>query len=331
MASALDSIDEILASTRQLGENQVALANAWANSAINAAESYNLPDVDLPTLNWVAPVDPTLPPEDLTPVIMSMVDSGVSVYDQLVKDNFADFMDKYYPNYSVQDEYLREKLKGVVETGGKILPDYIENSLYQRARSRNAMESISQEQSAYADFASRGFSIPPGALLARVDAARKAAAVANAQVSAEIATKQQELAVENVRFALAELNKMRVDAIRDAVAYVGALVDSIRTKNSELSAIIQARQVFTDSYIKYYGVLYDKAKMQLTAGNYEATYLMQTDSVRIDAFVKSLSEQVRAAISGADAAARSAAAAIGSQNTMTNLSASEIISGATGG
>ena len=70
--------------------------------------------------------------------------------------------------------------------------------------------------------------------------------------------------------------------------------------------------------------------MQLTADNYKATYLMQTDQVRIDAFVKALSEQVRAAISGAEAAARSAASAIGSQNTMTNLSASEIISGATG-
>lgn len=330
MASALDSIDEIIASTRQLGENQVALANAWANSAINAAESYNLPDVDLPTLNWVAPVDPNLPPEDLTPTIMSMVDSGVSVYDTLVKDTFAAFMDKYYPNYTVQDEYLREKLQEVVETGGQILPDYIENMVYQRARSRNAMETLAQEQAAYADFASRGFGIPPGALLARVDAARKTAAVANAQVSSDIATKQQEMAVENVRFALGELNKMRVEAIRDAVAYVGALVDAIRNKNTELSTIVQARQVFTDSYAKYYGVLYDKAKMQLMADNYKATYLMQTDQVRIDAFTKSLSEQVRAAISGADAAARSAAAAIGSQNTMTNLSASEIISGVSG-
>lgn len=330
MASALDSIDTILASTRQLGENQVALANAWANSAINAAEAYNLPDVDLPDLEWIPPVDPTLPPEDLTSTIMSMVDSGVSVYDTLVKDNFSAFMDKYYPDYSVRDEYLREKLEGIVDTGGKILPDYIENAIYQRARSRNAMESLAQEQQAYADFASRGFGIPPGALLARVDAARKAAAVANAQVSSDMAVKQQELAVENIRFALSELNKMRVDAIKDAVAYVGALVDAIRNKNTELSAIIQARQVFTDSYIKYYGVLYDKAKMQLTADNYKATYLMQTDQVRIDAFVKALSEQVRAAISGAEAAARSAASAIGSQNTMTNLSASEIISGATG-
>ena len=318
-ATANAIIDNALA----MSIDQVELANAYTDSAQLAAQS--IITVSAPSITWDAPLNPATPPEDLTPIITSLVDGTVTIYDQLVKDSFAAFMSQYYPNQGIDDEYLRAKLIEIIEGGGTILPPAIEDAVYNRARGRNDMDALAAEQAAYADFASRGFSMPPGAVLALVDAARRISYEKNAGVSSDIAVKQAELLAANVRFALEELNKMRRDAIGDAVKYIGVLIDAIKTRNSDVSAIVQARSVFIDSYYKYYSLLNEKAKLELDAQNYDASYESRAAETNVQAFSARVDAQVRAAVAGADSAGRIAAAAIGAQNTMTSIGASTIV------
>lgn len=318
-ATANTIIDNALATSI----DQVELANAYTDSAQLAAQSFIT--VSAPNINWDSPPDPATPPEDLTPLITTLVDGTVTIYDQLVKDSFAAFMSQYYPNHGVDDEYLRTKLIEIIEGGGTILPPAIEDAVYNRARGRNDMDALAAEQAAYADFASRGFSMPPGAVLALADAARRISHEKNAGVSSDIAVKQAELLASNVRFALEELNKMRRDAIGDAVKYIGVLIDAIKTRNTDVGAIVQARSVFIDSYYKYYSLLNDKAKLELDAENYDASYESRAADTNVSAFTARVEAQVRAAVAGADSAGRIAAAAIGAQNTMTSIGASTIV------
>lgn len=318
-ATANTIIDNAL----QTSIEQVQLAQAYTNNAQMAAQGFIT--VKAPDIDWDSPTDPATPPEDLTPLITTLVDGTVTIYDQLVKDSFANFMSQYYPQHGVDDEYLRAKLIEIIEGGGTILPPAIEDAVYNRARGRNDMDALAAEQAAYADFASRGFSMPPGAVLALVDAARRISHEKNAGVSSDIAVKQAELLASNVRFALEELNKMRRDAIGDAVKYIGVLVDAIKTRNADVSAIVQARSVFIDSYYKYYSLLNDKAKLELDAENYDASYVSRAGETNVQAFSAQIDARVRAAVAGADTAGRLAAAAIGAQNTMTSIGASTIV------
>ena len=70
-ATANAIIDNALA----MSIDQVELANAYTDSAQLAAQS--IITVSAPSITWDAPLNPATPPEDLTPIITSLVDGTV--------------------------------------------------------------------------------------------------------------------------------------------------------------------------------------------------------------------------------------------------------------
>lgn len=96
---------------------------------------------------------------------------------------------------------LRDKV-GAWLDGEAALPLAIERALFERGRGRIEQETAASVEQAFEDFAARGFTQPPGMLIARIDAARQVGQSRLAEYSREVAIKQYEESLANMRLAV---------------------------------------------------------------------------------------------------------------------------------
>lgn len=115
------------------------------------------------------------------------------------------------PNVSLadwqEDEYQPILMDEMVEVlrrmwaGGTGLPPAVEQALWERAASREDVAIARDVSAAHVEFSSRGFSLPPGALVARVDAVREEGALRKQSLGRDILIKVADTHIENLRFA----------------------------------------------------------------------------------------------------------------------------------
>lgn len=85
--------------------------------------------------------------------------------------------------------------------GGTGLPPEVERSMWERAASREDVAAMRDISAAMVEFSGRGFTLPPGALVARVDAIRDEAALKKQSLGRDILIKVTDTQIENLRFA----------------------------------------------------------------------------------------------------------------------------------
>lgn len=99
----------------------------------------------------------------------------------------------------ILDEVLA-KLRLMWE-GGTGLPPAVEQALWERAASREDMAIARDVSAAAIEFSSRGFSLPPGVLVNRLDAIRADGALRKQALGRDILIKVADTQIENLRFA----------------------------------------------------------------------------------------------------------------------------------
>lgn len=86
--------------------------------------------------------------------------------------------------------------------GGNGIPAAVEQAMWERASNREDIETGRQISAVYTEFSARGFTEPPGMLVARVDAIREESQIKKQGLSRDIAIRMAEIHVDNVRFAV---------------------------------------------------------------------------------------------------------------------------------
>ena len=84
------------------------------------------------------------------------------------------------------------------------LPPAVEQALWERAAGREDVAAQREVAQAMQEFSSRGYTLPPGALLARVDDVRQQAGLRKIGLGREVMIKAADVQVENLRFACAQ-------------------------------------------------------------------------------------------------------------------------------
>ena len=85
--------------------------------------------------------------------------------------------------------------------GGTGLPPSVEQALWERAASREDMAIARDVSAAAVEFSSRGYTLPPGALVARIDAVRSEGALRKQGLGRDILIQVSNTHIENLRFA----------------------------------------------------------------------------------------------------------------------------------
>lgn len=130
---------------------------------------------------------------------------------------------KINPQFHTQMAALEARLSQYLAGGSALRPE-IEDAYFQRAADKASAEYQRTRDAAYVEGASRGFTIPGGAVFSAAARARQAAADNNARVALEMALKQAELEQQNLQFAVTQSSNLRQMVLNAAMQWAGHLV-----------------------------------------------------------------------------------------------------------
>jgi len=183
---------------------------AWSNPDTPTADSITPPG-DMPMVNQVTL--PTVPSIDLPSVpslddiiIPSPPTTTLPEFDSELPSMTIDYPAPFSwgePAYNsdIWTDLLAKVLDGI-QNGGTGLDAAVEAEIYQRLLDRQQDENERMYNNANDYFASRGFTMPPGALSGRLNEINQQISRNNSAASREITINQAELAQKNTQFIL---------------------------------------------------------------------------------------------------------------------------------
>ena len=220
------------------------------------------PETIIPVFTGTMPTDaPTAPADLISKFTTAYADASPSLIAAM--NGYIDAeLAKINPQYSAQMAAIEAQLTKYL-AGGTGLNAAAENAIYERARSKNNAEALRVRSAAFDEAASRGFTIPTGALMSALQTARQAGADNNAKAAAEIVVMQAEMEQKNLQFAVTTSAGIRQAAVMATMAYVGHIL----TANGQ--ALDYAKSVL-NSMIQVYNLQVETFRARLDAYKAEA-------------------------------------------------------------
>lgn len=298
-------------------QNKANLADAYTGVAMNIASAPPVIAAD------ALRVDPVRAPNVAIPSRATGIDLSVfdSVNTKIIEDlsgRFLNFLNEYFPPNRAMMEAVESWITNAITNGGTGVNATVEGRIWQRDRDRITREASASIEQASAQWASRGFPLPPGALVSAVQSIEQSRQTAVAAVSREAAIKAFETEVENVRFAITQAVDYRTKAISAAGDYIRALAvapqlaSSMAGQSSDAQArLISAASGFYNAQINAQeasnrvAMFSSEGALKARISNQEATMKyagLRTDSAM--AAAQSLGTQAAAALNAVSATAQ---------------------------
>lgn len=275
-------VEERFELAEQVAVDQIALAQTYLAALSTLFANAVMPDTDIPynyeniTLDSDFPSPPESPappsidvPPD--PVLgslrtISIPTITIPTYD-LIEPDTVEILFNEPVYYSVLQDVLKPALIAFVRDGGTGLGSDVEDALWERGRSRQAILNERVYDEANEFFASKGYTIPPGALGGRLTEALAEQTRADAQLNFEIL-------IEQARLARAQ-SEYTMDA---ALRLEGQDKEQFNNvANRALDYAKAAAQVIIDFYT---------AKVQAFVAKYQGIKLMvEAEKLKVDAAV----------------------------------------------
>lgn len=258
------------------------------------------PQVMLPAFTAVAPTDTTVAPTNLDTTFGNAYSGAAPSMVTMVNGYVDAMLTQRNPQYNAQMAAIEAQLTKYL-AGGTGLNAAVENAIYARAQSKNDAEARRVRDAAYAEAASRGFTLPSGALMSAMQTARQAGADNNAKAATEITVLQAEMEQKNLQFAVTTSTALRTTVLNATLSYMqnlsqinGQAIDYAKTILSSIlemyNTSVKAYSVKLDGY-KAEAAVYEtrlKAAMagiELYKAEIQALEAMtQVDKTRVDVY-----------------------------------------------
>ncbi len=181
------------------------------------------PTYTIPSFEGQRPGGIGNPREDLSIVMATTYHAAAPEFITMVNGYVDAELIKLNPQYHAQLTRIEAQITKYLD-GGTGLNPAVEDAIYARARSKNDAEARRVRDQALADAATRGFTIPTGALLSATQQARQAGADNNATAAREIVVMQAEMEQKNLQFAVTTSAALRNAAVSATLSYMQGLV-----------------------------------------------------------------------------------------------------------
>ncbi|MET3512740.1 hypothetical protein ABIC63_000505 [Pseudacidovorax sp. 1753] len=297
--------------------DKYAEVSTWANTAIGMGQS-------VPTVQTAAVPDLALP--EVPTISLDDASDQEALYSSskeeilaMMRDSFGSIISTYFPRFALYDEML-DWCDRAVRDGGSGIKVAVEVALWERDRSRIAAEMLRAEEESVASWADRGFPLPSGPLAAQVQQVRLAAAGQLAAQSRDIAIKQFEAELENVRFAVRTVIDQRQAAMDSALRYMTALAQAPDIAVRLATGLADLRTRGAQALVAFYSaqVAALDPRIRLALGNAELA--AKVGQANQSAVLTSIEEKVKAALAALQAAASMASAGINAINAQASYS-----------
>ena len=316
---ALADVQGIITAARNAASDAQTRAATYSDNAQMAAGSI----VDAGLITYPAkPVLSTLAAPSIN--LRSIFDDTKGIdwakFQALLDDKLTSFMAQYFPNYEAHFLEVDNWLSNAITTGGTGLNPVIEEQIWTRGREREDVLNQRAELEISQQFASRGWTLPQGAQLARVDEARQTTVSAQAEFSRKVAVEQAQMEQNNVKYAIAQQANLGAVSMRSVEQYVGQVLRNVSVGIEDAGARVASEREFYNESIQYYQAQVQNESTLLEYYRLLGSEELSSKQIDVEQLRDSISAQVNAAIAGANAMGHIAQAALASQNTMGTIS-----------
>jgi hypothetical protein len=314
--ATVDTINAIINNALSTANSAVNSADAAAQGAITASQGYAFGggrDVEYD----MSALEPAIGAvEDATLTYESQRDRLIA----LLSDKLADFFTTYYPLAADAFDEATNWLVNTITVGGTGISPAVEDQIWQRGRDRIIADGARVESQTLNEFAARGLTLPSGAMASRLQEVRFEQLTKTQELSRDVAIKQADLEVENLKFAVDLAVKSRMQAVGVAVDYIRALMSGADTASrvALLNADAKARLVSATADLYRARLSRDEIAMRIPLAN--ASNLVQQNGIGTDGFYKGVGARVQAAAAAAESYGRVASAALASLNSVAAVS-----------
>lgn len=310
-----------------------AFENAWAVAQSKSNSSDYLFDKSL-TVGGGAPVVTPAPfafdPNVVEPLVnipqqaegasvAKFYELSTAVINQLA-GLFGAYMDRYFPD---EQPYLHEaesKIVQMLTVGGTGIAAHVEDQIWERDRARVLREADRIAEEATVNWAAKRYPLPPGAATYQVLQVQRDALDKISQASRDVAIKQAEIEVENVRFAVEQAIKLYSAAVSAAVDYVKALSVGPQSGMQLIPSITDSQAKLIGAANEYYRSRIAVEELRLKASMPAAEWTQQARVKNAELVMEDIKNRVNAAVSAAQSLGTQAASALNSLHASANVS-----------
>lgn len=311
----------VINSAADIAEEKMAQVNTYATQAVNAVGSA-------PTLTPIVP--PSISTTGVSrdgvdalreTMLDEMDDDQVAVATDLA-NKFSGFLTSHFP-WSAELTAAQAWANRALTSGGTGLAPAIEAQIWERDRARLEAEAVRAEEEATALWAARRYPLPPGAAAAQVMQIRQDLRNGLAQSSRELAIKQAELELENIKFAVSAVMDFRKAAIQAALEYLARMTFSYTFPAEKVVQSAQGAAAMEQAVAAYFGAEVSLKELAIkgTQMIYQTKVQVEKDQAELDlAFVK---EKVGAFTNAMQAISVQAAATLNALHASVGYTGSE--------
>lgn len=190
---------------------------------INDRTEPAAPTLTIPAFEAVQPVDESVAPSDLAGQFNDAYRDIYPTFVSTIEGYMDSMLTKINPQFHDQMTAIETQLSRYL-AGGTGLNQTVEDAIYERASDKITADYLRTRETAIDTAAKMGHTMPGGAALAAIRAARQAAADNHSRAAIDIAIKQAEMEQENLKWSVTTSQSLRQAMLSAALSYHGNLV-----------------------------------------------------------------------------------------------------------
>jgi hypothetical protein len=319
--SAESTVQAIITNATTTANNARDKAIDYSNQAQTAAQGIlvNLGLVHEPDKPNVL-IPPFNPTEDLSGLFSGAVGTTDASFRADFTDKANTFLNTWFPDFLTRlRTAVDDWLYNTITVGGTGIPANIENAIWERSRNRELQEAERLKSEAIETWASRGFSLPQGVLVATLMAIDQETANKNSTHNRDVAIEQAKREIENIRFAVERGVQFRLGVVQALISYLNAFFDVPRLATDRARIQSELKSRLWESSAVYYRALIDAARLTLDYDKLEVDRDLTIEGHTVESFARHIEARVHAAIAAAEAMGKIAQAALSAQNTLAEI------------
>jgi hypothetical protein len=323
--STESTVQDIITQSRAAASELVDEAIGFAEQAQTAASTSitGLPEVPSPREPSVD-IPPFQPNQDLSADFTQAFDDALAEFGPDFQSEFTSFLNTYYPDFNDCLQHVEEWICDTIQNGGTGMPAAVEDAIWQRSRDREALEANRQKRELTRAWAGRGFSLPPGVLVEGLMTVDQDLANKVSTHSRDVAIKQAEIEIENIRFAVQQGVQLRLGVMSAALDYMRAFMQPWQMAIDKAAALVDAKSRLWQSSAAYYNALIAAEELQLKYDQISVERGLGLGKLSVEQTIAIVEARVNAAIASAEALGSAASAALSAQVSLGQLAYQEI-------
>jgi hypothetical protein len=306
----------------------IARQQSYDTKIANATTGW-LDNANPPTIAATTVAVPTVTPPAATDTVTDAVLLYDTKYQQLITvldAKFSAFIATHFPDDATAYADVEAWLIAEMANPDRVLPASLANIIWNEDRGRILADAARASNDIAAQWAAKGYPLPPGAAVHATLQVNTKAQEELAKSSRNVATKTFEMAYDKLKFVVEKIVAMRPIALSSALDYIKSMAVAPTISTQLVDAGYGVESKLRSAAAQYYNSTTEAQKLTYAASEYNAKAVQGAAERNQASELQMIDARLKALLAEAAALAQMATSLFNNIHASTGVSASDSVS-----